>query len=73
MIDLKTIADNANMIVSGYAFTKEDNFIRVLNLNNPKAAALLDIKGEVLETNMCPIESRIVKDIYLDNEEFMYV
>ncbi len=35
MLDIKTIADKADVIVNGYAFTKEDDFIRVLNLNCP--------------------------------------
>lgn len=35
MLDIKTIADKADVIVNGYAFTKEENFIRVLNLHCP--------------------------------------
>lgn len=33
MIDYKTVAEDSNMIINGYAFTKEDKNIRVLNLN----------------------------------------
>ena len=33
--ELKKIADEANMIVAGFSFTKDqDGFIRVLNLEN---------------------------------------
>ena len=41
MVDIKKVADNAEMIVNGYAFTICEQGIRVLNLNNPDSAALL--------------------------------
>ncbi len=34
MPDIKTIADNADIIISGYAFTRKDNGIHVLNQRN---------------------------------------
>ena len=52
MPDIKSIADKADMIVNGYAFTREDDCIRVLNLNNPSKAVVFGIDGEVLETSM---------------------
>lgn len=71
MIDYKAVADAANMIINGYAFTRDGLNIKVLNLNNPEMAMVLDENGEVLETTMCDIEIQIVKD-YLDNNmEFM--
>ena len=36
MSNIQTVADNADMIINGYAFTKDDENIRVLNLNNKK-------------------------------------
>ena len=44
MIDIHEIADNADMIVNGYAFTKCDGNIRVLNLNNVESAAVINAK-----------------------------
>ena len=35
---LKTIADKADIIVNGYAFTRNDERIQVLNLNCPEKA-----------------------------------
>ena len=32
MPDIKTIADKADIIINGYAFTREDDGIHVLNL-----------------------------------------
>ena len=52
MPDIKTIADKADMIVNGYAFTQEDDRIHVLNLNCPDKAVVFNLDGEVLETTM---------------------
>ncbi len=42
--EIISIADNADMIINGFSFTaNEDGFIRVLNLNNPEEACLLNI------------------------------
>ena len=71
MIDYKAVAEDANMIVNGYAFTKNGENIRVLNLNNPEMAIVFDKKCEVLETTMCDIEIQIVKDYLSNNFEFM--
>ncbi|MCD7862718.1 MAG: hypothetical protein LUG61_04210 [Lachnospiraceae bacterium] len=40
MINVKEVADNADLIVNGYAFTKCDLGYRVLNLNRPTKAAV---------------------------------
>lgn len=71
MEKLKEIADRADMIVSGYAFTKEGTQIRVLNLNNPEKALVMSEDGKVLETTMDDIEIRIVLDYWDNNREFM--
>ena len=71
MIDYKTIADEANMIINGYAFMKNGENIKVLNLDNPQMALVLDNAGTVLETTMCDIEIQIVKDYLNNNIEFM--
>mgnify|MGYP004694482703 FL=1 len=71
MEKLKEIADRADMIVSGYAFTKDGTQIRVLNLNNPEKALVISEDGKVLETTMDDIEIRIVLDFWDNNREFM--
>ena len=60
MPDIKTIADKADFIVNGYAFTRMDDRIQVLNLNSPVKAVVFDADGEVLETTMDDIELSIV-------------
>lgn len=70
--ELKKIADNADMIVSGYSFTKDkDGFIRVLNLENTDEVCLLDKDAEMLETTMDDITLLKVQAYYLKNKEFM--
>lgn len=49
MIDYKKVADSANMIINGYAFTKDGENTKVLNLNNLAMAMVLNNTGEVLE------------------------
>lgn len=52
MLDIKTIADKADIIVNGYAFTRKEDGIHVLNLNSPDKAVVFSPDGEVLETTM---------------------
>ncbi|MCD7762729.1 MAG: hypothetical protein LUI14_05940 [Lachnospiraceae bacterium] len=73
MIDIKKVADEANMIIAGYAFTKKGDRIRVLNLNNTSRAAVLSLDGEILEACMPDIELTIVSNYYNKNREFMEV
>ncbi len=71
MINVKQVADKADMIINGYAFTKEDDLIRVLNLNNPEKAVMMDKSGDVLETSMDDIEIQIVKTYWNKNKTLM--
>ena len=68
---IKEIADSANMVVGGYAFTKKDGNISVLNINNPAYAMVLSLEGKLLETNMEPIEQVFVMRILEKNSSFM--
>lgn len=71
MIDFMQVADQADMIINGYAFTKDSDKVRVLNLNNTEKAAVINQFGQILETSMEDIELRIVKDYLSNNREFM--
>ena len=71
MDKIKEIADKADMIVNGYAFTRENNQIRILNLNNLEKALVISEDGKVLETPMADIEIRIVLDYWNSDCEFM--
>ena len=72
MPDLKEIADKADLIVNGYAFTKESGGrYRVLNLNFPKDSAVIKSDGTVIETTMDDIEVEIVRRIFETDREFL--
>ena len=68
---IKEIADRADMIVNGYAFTRENDQIKILNLNNTENALVISADGEVLETTMDDIEIKIVLDYWDEDREFM--
>ncbi len=69
-LDIKKIADLADMIINGYAFTKKGEYIRVLNLNCLNHAAVI-YKDRIIETNMDDIETQIVADYYENNKQFL--
>jgi len=69
-LDIKDIADKADMIINGYAFTKNDEWVRVLNLNYINHAAVI-LNDKIVETNMDDIEKEIVMDYYSRNKQFM--
>ncbi len=71
MTDITQIAENADMIVNGYAFTKCELGYKVLNLDNPQKAMVVSDTGEPFETTMDDIEIRIVVDYFLKNKKFM--
>lgn len=71
MPDIKTIADRANMIINGYAFTREEDGIHVLNLNSPDKAVVFSAIGEVMETTMDDIELAIASRYMRQNLKYM--
>lgn len=73
MDKLKAIADSAEMIINGYAFVKDGENIKVVNLNNPQKAMYMDCTGDVLETSMDDIEIDIVLNYYNRNRKYMEV
>ncbi len=69
-LDIKDIADKANMILNGYAFTRDGEYIRILNLEHVNHAVVI-FNNRIIETNMDDIEARIVLDYYNNNKQFM--
>lgn len=68
---LAKIADGANMIIAGFAYTKDEDQIRVLNLNNPTEACVLSIQGEMLSSNMNDVTFNLAQAYYYKNRRFM--
>lgn len=71
MLDIKTIADRADMIVNGYAFECKADGIHVLNLNHPDKASVFNSKNEAIETTMDDIEISIVRKYLIANRIYM--
>ena len=71
MADINQVADAADMIVNGYAFTRCPEGYRVLNLNRPERAVVFSKNGDVLETSMDDIEVRIAGDYLEKNRRFV--
>lgn len=71
MDKIREIADRADMIVNGYAFTRENGQIRVLNLDNLDKALVMSEDGRVLQTTMDDIEIRIVLYYWDNDRKFM--
>ena len=71
MHDIKNVADKADVIINGYAFTRENDQIRVLNLNCPDRAVVFSMEGEVLETTMDDIELSIASSYLKQNLKYM--
>ena len=70
-MELKKIADEAAMIVRGYAFLNKDGHISVINLNHPSSAMVMTKAGKLLESNMDEIEQTIVMKIWENDAEYM--
>ncbi|MBO5070048.1 MAG: hypothetical protein J6C37_06780 [Roseburia sp.] len=71
MCNVLEVADAAELIINGYAFTKDGRNIRVLNLNRPDRAAIMTDSGEVIETSMDDIELDIVSEYFKRNKKYM--
>lgn len=50
-LDIKVIADKADMIINGYAFTRDGEYIRILNLEHVNHAAVI-FNNRIIETNI---------------------
>ena len=71
MPDIKNIADKADVIINGYAFTRNEDRLQVLNLNSPDKAAVFSSDGQVQETTMDDIELSIASRYLQQNLKYM--
>ncbi len=67
---MKEVADAADMVVNGYAYTFIEDNIRILNLRTGKAA-LVTPSREISETNMDDMDIGVAMRYLVDNEQFM--
>lgn len=66
----KQIADSADMIVAGYAYTVKDGYIEVIDLSDTNKVAT--IQGDIIaESVMSDEEDANVLSYYLKNKEVL--
>ena len=70
---VREIADKADMIIRGYAFTRDGDLIRVFNLNDRESSMVITPEGVMVETNMDEIEQALVLDIWSKDSKYMEV
>ena len=68
---LKEIADKADMIIKGYAFTRDGDFVRELKLNGGQTSMVISPDGSMIETNMDEIEQALVQNIWSKDSKYM--
>ena len=68
---IKEIADKADLIVRGYAFTKKEGNIAVININRPSSAMYMTHAGKMLESTMDEIEQAIVLKIWEKDSKYV--
>jgi hypothetical protein len=73
MLDIKEIADKADLIIDGYAYKKENDCIRALNLHHPDKATVFNKDFDVIETTMDDIEISIAKKYLCENIKYMEI
>jgi len=64
------IAESADLILNGYAVTRDGENFKVINLRTGKAAYILS-SGELSETNMDDIEAEIAVRIVRENRRYI--
>ena len=67
---VKEIADNADMIVAGYAFTIKGDYIEVIDLNEPGKRLVIQ-NGDITESIMTDEEDDMVMKYYVLNREIL--
>ena len=62
MINILELANEADVIIRGFAVQQIEDGIRVVNLNSDGDVAMFTSDGMLIETNMDEIELTIAKD-----------
>ena len=69
-MNAQNIADQADMIVAGYAYTIYPEYIEVIDLNDLSKRAILQ-NGDVVESMMSDEEDDIVLNYYNRNKDIL--
>lgn len=71
MVDVHKIADEAEVIIDGYAVSRWGTGCRVMNLNMPEKVTFFSKDGIALETTMDDIELHIAQKHFLAAQKYM--
>lgn len=71
MVDVHKIADEAEVIIDGYAVSRWGTGCRVMNLNMPEKVTVFSKDGIALETTMDDIELHIAQKHFLAAQKYM--
>ena len=69
-MDVKKIADDADMIVAGYAYNVKDDYVEVMDLSDINKVAVIQ-SDVVSESVMSDEEDEIVLKYYLRNKDVL--
>lgn len=69
-MNAQDIAEKADMIVAGYAYTIQDNCIEVVDLSDLRKRAILQ-NDDVVESMMSDDEDDIILNYYIRNKEIL--
>lgn len=69
-MSVQEIAQSADMIVAGYAYTVQKDYIEVVDLNDLSKRSVIQ-SGDVVESLMSDEEDDIVLKYYLRNKEVL--
>lgn len=69
-MSVQEIAQSADMIVAGYAYTVQKDYIEVVDLNDLAKRSVIQ-SGDVIESLMSDEEDDIVLKYYLRNKEVL--
>lgn len=67
MLDVEKIANEADVIINGFAVKKEADGYHVFDLNNLNGVAVFKEDGVLIETNMDDIELAVAKNYLLSS------
>ena len=71
MINVEKAAEEALVIIRGFAISRCNEGFRVLNLNDGEGAAIMSPDGTLIETNMDDIEVSIAKAYMMSALKYM--
>lgn len=71
MLDISKIADEADVIISGFAVKEKEDGFYVYNLNNAEGVAFFTKDGTLVETNMDDIELTMAQKTLLASKKYI--